>query len=206
MVNNSDELLQKEWNKHWSSERYLTLPGKILCPRRIEAMKRVITGLDINNAIDVGCGFGYLLEVFKELQIDYVGIDKSQNSIEMCKHLDLNARLGGIESEENHYDLVASEGMLEHFLNFEPYAKHMMRISRRYVLLMQPNHDSFTGMTLAYLARVLRGEKCVLEYNYQIKDFISVFDNHNFKIIKNEPLLLDTSRLLLFEQNSVIQY
>ncbi len=38
---------------------------------------------------------------------------------------------------------------------------------------IQPNHDSFWGKTLAYLAELLRGRENVFEYNYRIKDFVT---------------------------------
>jgi len=100
------------------------------------------------------------------------------------------------------YDLVSSDGMLEHFLNFEPYARHLMRISRRYVLLIQPNHDSFRGKTAAYLAELLRRDENIFEYNYRIKDFISVFSQHGFKVIGNYPIFSDVFKLLLFEKEN----
>jgi hypothetical protein len=76
-----------------------------------------------------------------------------------------------------------------------------MRISRRYVLLIQPNHDSFVGKTLAYLSEILKGGKNVYEYNYRIIDFISIFAADGFKIVKNEKIFLDVFRLLLFEKH-----
>ncbi len=200
MIKQKDEVLYDTWDKHWAKERSLTPIGRIFCPIRMRALRRTFQELDINTAIDVGCGFGYLLELFHESGLDYVGLDVSPRSIEVCKHMNLNARLGKVEDETQQYDLVAAEGMLEHFLNFEPFAKHMMRISKRYVLIMQPNHDSFTGRTLAYVTQTLRGSNIVLEYNYQIKDFISVFERNGFRAIKNEPLILNTSRLILFEK------
>ena len=75
-----------------------------------------------------------------------------------------------------------------------------------YVLLgwlkkIQPNHDSFWGKTLAYLAELLRGRENVFEYNYRIKDFISVFENNGFKITENYPIFCDVFRLLLFKKH-----
>ncbi len=200
MKKHKDELLYDTWDEHWANERKLTLVGRVLCPMRMNALRNTFQELDIKSAIDVGCGFGYLLELFKESGLDYVGLDVSPKSIAVCRHMGLNAREGKVEDEEQQYDLVAAEGMLEHFINFEPFAKHMMRISKRYVLIMQPNHGSFTGRTLAYVTQTLRGSKIVFEYNYKIEDFINVFERNGFITVKNEPLILDTSRLVLFER------
>jgi hypothetical protein len=85
-------------------------------------------------------------------------------------------------------------------LNFEPYARLLMNISNNYVLLIQPNHDSFCWKTLAYLAELIRGRENVFEYNYRIKDFINVFQNNGFEITKNYPIFRDVFRLLLFKK------
>lgn len=90
--------------------------------------------------------------------------------------------------------------MLEHFINFEPYARHMMRISRKYVLLIQPNHDSFWGKTLVYLSEILRRNDNIYEYNYRIMDFIGVFNRNGFSLEQNRPVFLDVFRLLLFKK------
>lgn len=200
MAKAENESFYDTWNEHWEKESKLTIPGRIMTSARIKALKETIQDLDIKTAIDVGCGLGYLLQLFKDANFDYIGLDVSARSVAICQKKELHAKLGKLEEERNHYDLVASEGMLEHFLNFEPYVKHMTRISKRYVLLMQPNHDSFTGRTLVYLAQCIRKSKIVFEYNYQIKDYITVFENNGFKILKNEPVFVDTSRLLLFEK------
>ena len=118
----------------------------------------------------------------------------------MCRNKGLNVTQRKLEDITEKYDLVSSDGMLEHFLNFEPYAQQLMNISKDYVLLIQPNHDSFWGKTLAYLAELLRDRENVFEYNYRIKDFITVFQNNGFMITGNYPIFCDVFRLLLFKK------
>lgn len=200
MEQHKDKILYDDWDAHWAEEPKLTPVGKVFCPLRMKAMRRAILDLHVETAIDTGCGFGYLLTLLDEIGLDYVGIDVSEHAIAVCRRKGLQARLGDLEEEEGAYDLVVSEGMLEHFINFEPYVRHLVRISKRYILLMQPNHDSFSGRTLVYLTQILRGDKVMFEYNYQQADFANVFANHGCELIKSEPVILDTSRLLLFEK------
>ena len=68
------------------------------------------------------------------------------------------------------------------------------------MLLIQPNHDSFRGKTLAYLAELIRGDENVFEYNYRIKDFIDVFHRNGFQIVNNYPVFFNVFRLLLFRK------
>ena len=202
MKKNRDESLDKVWDNFWGRDEQepMTFLGRIMAKARMKALWEVLNDIDAKTAIDLGCGFGRTLELFKKAGLDYVGLDVSPNAVAVCKKKGLRVRLGKLEEETNQYDLVASEGMLEHFLNFEPYARHFMRMSCCYIMLMQPNHASFWGRTLVYVALLIRGHINVYEYNYRPEDYISVFDKNGFKVIKNEPIFFDTSRLLLFEK------
>ena len=91
--------------------------------------------------------------------------------------------------------------MLEHFLDFEPYVEHFCRVSRNFVVIIQPNHGSFIGKTAAYLAELLRGEQNIFEYNYRISDFIDVFKGYDFSLINNQAIFFDVFRLLVFEKS-----
>lgn len=200
----ADEKLYGIWDEHWSEEQKLTIVGRIFVPIRMRALKEAIHFLQqekkITTALDTGCGWGHLLKLFHAAGLEYMGIDVSPHSVAACQRKGLNAKLCKVEDEVNQYDLVASEGMLEHFLDFEPFAKHLMRISKRYVLIMQPNHDTFLGRLLFSVTYLIRGDRIVWEYNYRMRDFIDCFARHGFTVIKNQPLILDTSRLLLFER------
>jgi len=203
MQKNHNTQLYQTWNERWKGSEeseQLTHMGRIMFGAKKKALKDLIKYLSIESVIEVGCGLGHTMSVYEALNLDCIGIDVSSHAVANCKSKGLNAILQKIEDVSVSYDLVSSDGMLEHFLNFEPYARHLMRISRRYVILIQPNHVSFFGKTLAYLAELIRSDKNVFEYNYRIKDFISIFQENGFMIIKNQPVFLDVFRLLLFEK------
>ncbi|MBF0179304.1 MAG: methyltransferase domain-containing protein [Magnetococcales bacterium] len=203
------EKLYEVWDEHWSEEQKLTFVGRIFVPIRMRALQDAIDFLQhqkgIKSALDTGCGWGHLLGLFHAAKLDYMGIDVSLHSIAACKRKGFNAKVCKVEEETRQYDLVASEGMLEHFLDFEPFARHLMRLSTRYVLIMQPNHDTFLGRLLFSVTYLVRGDKIVWEYNYRMRDFIDCFDRHGFSVIRNQPLIMDTSRLLLFERRAGTQ-
>jgi SAM-dependent methyltransferase len=203
MTKKYDEELYQVWNKRWQgsekAER-LTVLGRLMFIAKKKALAKTVSDLDVKTVIEVGCGLGHTLEFFYKAGFDCIGIDVSPHAVTVCKNKGLPAIMQKIEDVNVKYDLVSCDGMLEHFLNFEPYVQHLIRISRRYVLLIQPNHDSFCGKTLAYLSELLRGNKNVFEYNYRIKDFISVFSEYEFKLLKNYPIFFDVFRLLLFKR------
>ncbi len=199
----NSESLYETWDKRWEGseeEERLTIIGKMMFKSKECVLTNAIKGLSINTVIEVGCGLGHTMEVYKNNSLSCVGIDVSSHAVSVCRNKGLNVTQGKLEDVTEKYDMVSSDGMLEHFLNFEPYARQLMNISKNYVLLIQPNHDSFCGKTLAYLAELIRGRENVFEYNYRIKDFITVFQNNGFETIKNNPIFCDVFRLLLFKK------
>ena len=196
---NSIEIWEKRWQGSENEEK-LTFLGKLMFGAKLKVMSRSLKGLDIKSAIEVGSGLGYTLSLFEHLGYSAIGIDISETSIKVCKNKGLHVRQQSLETVRDTFDLVSSDGLLEHFLNFEPYAMELMRISEKYVLLIQPNHDSFRGKTIAYFAELTKSHKNVFEYNYRIKDFIKVFSNHGFDVVANKPVFFNVFRLLLFKR------
>ena len=193
------------WEQRWhGSERQerLTRLGR----RMFQAKERALTGLlqrlPRGDVIEVGCGLGHIMAVYGRAGWPCVGIDVSPTAIAVCRNKGLDVTLRAVEEETRTFDLVSSDGMLEHFLDFEPMARQLMRLSRRHVLIIQPNHGSFWGKTLPYLAELLRGDENVLEYNYRIQDFIDTFERGNFRIQENIPVFADVFRILLFARDS----
>ncbi|MBN2121333.1 MAG: class I SAM-dependent methyltransferase [Candidatus Omnitrophica bacterium] len=193
------------WQERWkdaSKIQQLTLLGRQAFKAKRKALEKIIKKIDVGKVIEVGCGLGYTLKVFKDAGLDCVGIDISPEAVSFCKKKALPAVQKRLEDVTEQYDLVSSDGMLEHFLDFEPYAKYLMRISRKYVLLIQPNHDSFRGKTLVYLAGLSRSKTNVYEYNYRIEDFVRVFKKNNFYLEQDNPVFFNMYRLLLFKKRS----
>ncbi|MBI5558974.1 MAG: methyltransferase domain-containing protein [Deltaproteobacteria bacterium] len=202
----SDKRLYEEWDQRWHApedNECLTMVGRRMFKAKKKALWAVLQGIDPGSICEIGCGLGYTLGFLQEAGYRCEGIDVSANAVRECLRKGLKARQQKLEDVTDVFDLVSSDGMLEHFLHFEPYARHMMRISRKYVLLIQPNYDSLSGQSLAFLANVLRRKVNVYEYNYRICDFVSVFADHAFQLIDSRPVFYDVCRILLFERTEV---
>jgi len=187
-----------EWEEHWKNKNSLTFLGKMMLRSKQKVLREMIGSIRPSKAIDVGCGLGFTLSVFKEMGVDAVGIDPSEIAVKICQKKGLKALQKKLEEITETYELVFSDGLLEHFLNFEPYACHLMRISNRYVLIIQTDHESFLGKTSIYFAELLRSSKNVFEYNYRIKDFIFVFEKYGFELMQEKRVFGGIFKLLLF--------
>jgi len=206
--NGHDKDAAATWENRWqgagekgeAGER-LTWLGRRMLRAKKERLQTLARQLGVRTVVEVGCGLGYTLAAYADAGLDCLGIDVSENAVQACRKKGLPARRQSLEETTDQFDLVSSDGMLEHFLHFAPLAAHMVRISKKYILLIQPNHESFFGKTLVYLAELLRGRINVHEYNYRIDDFIQVFSMVDCQIVRNEPVFWDVFRLLLFMKN-----
>ncbi|MBF0602240.1 MAG: methyltransferase domain-containing protein [Nitrospirae bacterium] len=198
-----NQQLYQEWEKRWlgsCEQERLTGLGRLMFRAKRGVIRSVLPSLAPTSIIEVGCGLGHILEVYHQAGLNCLGIDVSPSAIQVCTKKGLSVALKDVEQETRTFDLVSSDGMLEHFLNFEPMAKQMMRLSERHVLLIQPNHGSLVGKTLPYLAELIKGDQNVFEYNYRIADFIHVFAQSGFTVTTNLPIFFDVFRLLVFKR------
>ena len=58
----------------------------------------------------------------------------------------------------------------------------------KYIVLIQPNHESFVGKTTVFLAELFRGHENIFEYNYRISDFVESFRSNGCSLKGNHPI------------------
>ncbi|MBF0439224.1 MAG: class I SAM-dependent methyltransferase [Magnetococcales bacterium] len=203
MANHFDHKLYQAWETRWQTtndKERLSHLGLLMFHAKKRVLRTVLPVLAPRSVIEVGCGLGHILELYQQAGLNCLGIDVSPSAVRICEKKGLRVELKNVEHETRSFDLVSSDGMLEHFLNFEPMAQHMMRLSGRYVLLIQPNHGSFWGKTLPFLSELMKGDDNVLEYNYRIADFVDCFKQGGFAITMNLPIFADVFRILVFKR------
>lgn len=201
IVKNINEIWQDRW-KNADRLNHVSFLGKLMFKSKIKALKNTISTLQFDSVIEAGCGLGYTSKIFQSFGKNYIGIDISPDAVNYCLNKGLNVIQKNMNDVNETYDMVFSDGMLEHFLNFEPYVKKMTEISKKYVMLIQPNHESCVGKTLVFLSELLKNNVNVFEYNYRIKDFEEIFQKYSFNLIYNIPIFLDVFKLLIFNKEN----
>lgn len=92
--------------------------------------------------IDVGCGTGKLASYWLNEGYDVTGIDISDvalNNTTMKGVKTLKADvLTGLPFSDGSFDLVYTDGLIEHFIDPEPVLKELFRISGRYLFTIVP--------------------------------------------------------------------
>ena len=197
--------MNHDWEEEWVEFKGLNFFGKRLAKAQKKSIKSVLEKISLpksSKIIDVGCGSGKLLYFMRSLgYTKSMGVDVSKSALNLCKQFNLiegkdvfleDITKGRLKKE---FDLVFSDGMLEHFENIDPFIKEMTKISRKYVLILQPNHFSLWNKII----RKTVGE-AVKEYTYSVEDFKNAFGKYGFKLSLQKTYNLNEQFALLFEK------
>ena len=194
-----------EWDREWKDFNGPNFFGNMLYGSQKRAISKILRYIGLKNPkiIDVGCGTGRTLVWFREFGFkNSIGVDNSKEAIKFCVKRGFKVGKDVFKKsivknnlKTNSFDIVFADGVLEHFKNFEPLVKQMCRISKKYVLITQPNHFSLYGRLLEVFTK-----KDVHEYSYKIKDFERVFSKYNFKLVNKWNYNFNEQWILLFEK------
>lgn len=185
--------MQQTWDDIWKNFKGLNWFGRRFKREEELELNKIFDFLNIPKSartIDIGCGTGFVLNLLRKKGYkNSIGIDNSQNALFLCQKLfnlvkDKDVFLMDckrLDFPNKHFDLVFSEGLLEHFKNATAIAKQMCRVSKKWVLIVQPNSSSLFGKTKNLLSKFfkLSWQK---EYSYTKRDYIDMFKKSDFTL------------------------
>ena len=207
----------KKWDKYWTPKRRGTPIGWFNRTSYLLLTVRALRELGLSkdaSILDVGCGSGGTLTAFRRLGFkNSFGIDYSSQSIKSCERLGFQKNkdiyFGNAEHTSfpnNSFDVIFSEGILEHFADFSPLAKEMVRITKGYIILIQPNHFSVYGRILKLLwflsQRAFGGVK---EISYRLPEFQKTFNKYGARLAKIYLPPLQSHWVLCFSKERTFQ-
>ena len=199
--------------KDWD-ESYRVYEPTILGVWAYKSHRNVLNGvldeLNFNKDIsllDVGCGKCSTTIFFKEKGfVNIIGIDLADSGLKMCEcqGLKIGRDVFKIDATDTPYDdqsfdLVFGEGILEHYKDFMPFVREMCRIANDYIIIIQPNHYSIYGriMKIGWLL-LQRKSGGVQELTYKLSQFHEAFGSLGF--------YLDRVKFTPLRENAVIVY
>lgn len=205
MDNNKSEqekIVYKDFDKHWRGLKNYNIITKL--NMYLLDRQTVKTLLDIvpRTILDIGCGVGRTMSKFKKFGFKTIGIDNSEASIDFCQKKGLDVILmdaSKMNFPNNSFDVVFAEGLLEHFENYEPFVKEMIRVSKKHILLMQPNCHSLCGKILNIaIEKLTKGN--IKEIPYRMEEYTESFEKYGCKLILRRPALFNAFAILLFQK------
>lgn len=142
------------------------------------------------------------MKLLAELTGNAIGLDIAPTAVANCRAKGFRAFHEDFLTHSGVYDLVLSDGLIEHFEDFRPYVAGLCRLSGRYVMIIQTNHASFVTQILLFLERVIKPGINVPEYPHHVSAFIDDFSSHSFPLVGQRSILCGVSKILLFEKAS----
>ena len=114
-----------------------------------------LSGMSI---LDVGCGNGFFTHYFSQRAYT-IGIDYSRYmlSINPCNQLIQGSALS-LPFKANSFDLVFCSNLLHHIKDPEMVIREMKRVSKKYVVLSEPNRNNPLMALFSVLVREERGQ------------------------------------------------
>lgn len=126
------------WDSQWVKLRDIGVT-----PTRRNIFK-LFKGIDLPidaKVLDVGCGAGTLAHFWHEQGYDVTGLDISDEALALSSPKGfkrIKGDVGKLPFADNTFDLVYSDGLLEHFTKPEVILQEIWRTSKHYVLTLVP--------------------------------------------------------------------
>ena len=161
-----------------------------------ERIKYIFDNIKLNKRklkiLDYGCGYGSFLLATKKKNIYAKGIDFDDDSIEVCKKLNLNVSKNSINDEvDKSYDIITLFDVIEHLQDPDTFLKNAMRKLKKngHILLYTPNINSFSNILMGHEHNNFSIFDHVCFYNEQSINFIC--KKYGLKLIKIDYFGLD---------------
>ncbi|MFH1473798.1 MAG: class I SAM-dependent methyltransferase [Candidatus Aenigmatarchaeota archaeon] len=200
--------VEKEFDDLWKETKSVSfLGGIIFYISERAAMKSIGFISRKSKVVDVGCATGRTLLLFRKYGFsDSIGIDISKESLKICNSEGLETGKDvflmdakRMKFKKRSFDLVFAEGLLEHFENFQPFVDEMCRISKKYVMVIQPNAFSYWHHIENFYWKFFPRDH-VEQLAYSLDDFNKAFMKNNFKLKKVKNLILNSGWSILYER------
>lgn len=147
--------------EYWESERERRSPDHPVIEAFVNPKINYIRDyVDLSgmSILDVGCGNGFFTYYFSKLAYT-VGIDYSRHmlSINPCDLL-IQGSAFALPLKTDSFDLVFCSNLLHHVKDPETVVREMKRISKKYVVLSEPNRNNPLMALFSVLVREERGQ------------------------------------------------
>jgi ubiquinone/menaquinone biosynthesis C-methylase UbiE len=168
----------KEQEQHWKRVGYRDSNHAVMRAFAVPKMDFISQFIDFSNAsvLDVGCGNGGFTSLFAEISPFVVGLDYSEHMLlgNPGKIL-LRGKGEGLPFKDGSFDMVFVSNLLHHAADPEAIMGEMARVTRRYIVLLEPNCLNPLMFLFSVVVRAerggLRSSKAFLTRLLQEKDF-----------------------------------
>jgi SAM-dependent methyltransferase len=148
---------QKQFENYWTSRKPNSLTTKWYIKYYISLIKifpnlnkkfSVILTLPKNaKVLDVGCGTCSFLRMIHKFRpdLELYGVDIDSDGFNFAKDIPVKLKTSQgdkLPFKNNTFDFVSCQHVLEHVLNPLDFVQEFKRVSKKYILLVTPNHKN----------------------------------------------------------------
>ena len=184
--------------------------GRNLRKQRLHIMQSMLSQLNTNmSVIDMGCGNGSTLKVIRDAGFNKsIGIEYIEKGIIHAEENGFKRNIDVFKMDAKNttypdraFDIVFSEGLWEHFEDPTPFIREFARISKSYIMVIQPNHFSVVGFIMKVGWELLNSKKGgVKEYSFRLEYFEQKLKELNFKLVQQKTTKFNEQAVMLFER------
>ncbi len=144
-TNNAAEMHQKDyWERKQLKQRrrpqHPVIAAYVL--PKINVLRRYVEITPQTRLLDVGCGNGFFTYYFDKI-CDVHGIDFSEKMLEInpVKKTSLMSA-DDLKFDDNSFDVAFCHALLHHVENIANVIQEMQRVSKKYVIILEPNRNN----------------------------------------------------------------
>jgi ubiquinone/menaquinone biosynthesis C-methylase UbiE len=144
------------WSNFWNKNKILK--SLLTKTPTYYGVTRYLLSLNLSKdakILDAGCGTGKLASFLSSQGYDVLGVDISDEALALTESKGVKVKkaniLEGLPFEDNTFDLVYSDGLLEHFTDPSPIIRELARVSKRQLLTFVPRIDFYSTFTAMLL-------------------------------------------------------
>jgi 2-polyprenyl-3-methyl-5-hydroxy-6-metoxy-1,4-benzoquinol methylase len=146
--NYADKIQEKRLNSPYVLRRYLHEQTYFTNLKYIQAGQKVL---------EIGCGEGILAVLMAKKGAIVTAVDISEKNLEAAKELAnkervkiefIKADVENLSFQENSFDVVVADNVLEHLPNFEKGLSEIKRVSKKYAVIALPTCFNFCAWAL----------------------------------------------------------
>lgn len=124
---------------------------------KINFIKKNINLLKNNTLLDIGCGNGFFTYYLAKL-CNVTGLDSSKQMLKINPHHKLiHGNAENLPFDNNSFDIVFCSDLLHHLKNPEKVVKEMKRVSKKYVIISEPNRKNPPMFLFSLIKKEERG-------------------------------------------------
>jgi 2-polyprenyl-3-methyl-5-hydroxy-6-metoxy-1,4-benzoquinol methylase len=144
----------------------------------------------IESALEIGCGEGYITEFLNQMEIPIIGTDASSRIIDVAKgkfpdRIFFVLSVYALDSVKKDYDLIVANEVFEHLDDPDRAIEEIKKISKKYIFISVPHEPYFRYANILRFKYIRSAGNTPGHVNrWSKKQFEKFLISHGLKITK----------------------